>query len=86
MRGRFEVRTESQLDVVDVTDRVEDVLAGDADGEWTISVGHRTAGVVVDEAESRLLADVESFLGDLVPDDGWEHDRLDGNTVTSLRT
>lgn len=85
MRERFEVRTEDRLDVVDVTDRVEDALAGDAEGTRTVFVGHTTAGIVVNEAESRLLQDVESFLDDLVPDEGWEHDRLDGNADAHLR-
>ena len=85
MRERLEVRTERRLDVVDVTDRVEDTLPGDADGTCTVFVRHTTAGVVVNEAESRLLGDVESFLGDLVPDDGWEHDRIDDNADSHLR-
>lgn len=85
MRERFEVRTEDRLDVVDVTDRVEDALAGDAEGTCTVFVRHTTAGVVVNEAESRLLEDVESFLGNLVPDEGWEHDRLDDNADSHLR-
>ncbi len=85
MRERFEVRTESELDVVDVTDRVEAALPGDAEGTCTVFVRHTTAGIVVNEAESRLLDDVTSFLGDLVPDEGWEHDRLDGNADSHLR-
>jgi secondary thiamine-phosphate synthase enzyme len=85
MSERFEVRTEDRLDVVDVTDRVEDALAEDAAGTCTVFVRHTTAGVVVNEAESRLLEDVETFLGDLVPDEGWAHDRLDGNADSHLR-
>jgi secondary thiamine-phosphate synthase enzyme len=85
MRERFEVRTESELGVVDVTDRVEAALPGDAEGTCTVFVRHTTAGVVVNEAESRLLDDVTSFLDELVPDEGWEHDRLDGNADSHLR-
>lgn len=85
MRERFEIRTGDRLDVVDVTDRVEDALAGDAGGTCTVFVRHTTAGIVVNEAESRLLEDVESFLGDLVPDEGWDHDRLDDNADSHLR-
>ena len=85
MRERFEVHTESELDVVDVTDRIEAALPGDAGGTCTVFVRHTTAGIVVNEAESRLLGDVTSFLDDLVPDEGWEHDRLDGNADSHLR-
>ncbi|MEF8842442.1 MAG: secondary thiamine-phosphate synthase enzyme YjbQ [Haloarculaceae archaeon] len=86
MREDFEVRTEDRLDVVDVTDRVEDALVEDAEGTCTVFVRHTTAGIVVNEAETRFLEDVESFLGDLVPDEGWEHDRLDDNADSHLRT
>ncbi|MEF8791819.1 MAG: secondary thiamine-phosphate synthase enzyme YjbQ [Haloarculaceae archaeon] len=85
MRERFEVRTGGRLDVVDVTDRVEEALPADAEGTCTVFVRHTTAGVAVNEAEASLLGDVESFLDDLVPDEGWEHDRLDGNADSHLR-
>lgn len=85
MRERFEIRTGDQLDVVDVTDRIDDLLASDAEGACTVFVRHTTAGISVNEAESRLLDDVESFLGGVVPDEGWAHDRLDDNADSHLR-
>ncbi|MEF8780650.1 MAG: secondary thiamine-phosphate synthase enzyme YjbQ [Haloferacaceae archaeon] len=69
----------------DVTDRVEGVLPADADGVATVFVRHTTAGVVVNEPESGLLGDVESFLSELVPDEGWSHDRIDDNADAHLR-
>ena len=86
--SRFTVSTDERLTVVDVTDRVADALDTlDAAGErvCTVFVEHTTAGVVVNEAESRLLGDVETFLGSVVPDEGWDHDRLDGNADSHLR-
>ncbi|WP_251342253.1 secondary thiamine-phosphate synthase enzyme YjbQ [Haloplanus halophilus] len=81
----FTVSTDARLDVVDVTDRVAAAVPADADGTVTVFVEHTTAGVAINEAESRLLEDVETFLSDLVPDEGWEHDRLDGNADAHLR-
>jgi secondary thiamine-phosphate synthase enzyme len=81
----FTVSTDARLDVIDVTDRVAAAVPDDADGTVTVFVEHTTAGVVINEAESRLLADVESFLSSLVPDEGWAHDRLDGNADAHLR-
>lgn len=85
MAGSFTVETAARLSVHDVTDRVERALPSDADGLCTVYCRHTTAGVVVNEAESRLLSDVETFLGDLVPDEGWAHDELDGNADSHLR-
>lgn len=81
----FTVSTDARLDAVDVTDRVAAAVPDDADGTVTVFVEHTTAGVVINEAESRLLGDMRTFLSDLVPDEGWEHDRLDGNADSHLR-
>jgi len=81
----FTVSTDERLDVVDVTDRVADAVPADAAGTVTVFVEHTTAGVVVNEAEPNLLDDVETFLSELVPDGGWEHDQLDDNADSHLR-
>jgi secondary thiamine-phosphate synthase enzyme len=81
----FTVSTDARLDVVDVTDRVDAAVPEDASGTVTVFVDHTTAGVVINEAEPRLLADVRSFLADAVPDEGWDHDQLDGNADSHLR-
>lgn len=81
----FTVDTDHRLEVIDITDRVEAALPNDADGSATVFVRHTTAGIAVNEAESRLLGDFEAFLADAVDDDGWDHDRLDGNADAHLR-
>jgi secondary thiamine-phosphate synthase enzyme len=81
----FTVSTDARLDVVDVTDRVDAAVPEDASGTVTVFVDHTTAGVVINEAEPRLLDDVRSFLADTVPDEGWDHDELDGNADSHLR-
>ena len=84
-RTRFTVETDARLTTVDVTDRVREAIPEDATGLCSVAVAHTTAGIVVQEAEPRLRADLESFLADLVPDDGWRHDDLDGNADAHLR-
>lgn len=82
----FAVRTEQRLDVVDITDRVSRAVPEDVEsGLCTVFVTHTTAGVCLNEAESRLLGDIESFLAELVPDEGHDHDRFDGNADSHLR-
>lgn len=81
----FQVETERRLQVLDVTDRVEGALPADADGTATVFSRHTTAGVRVNEAEPRLMEDVETFLASVVQDDGWGHDALDGNADSHLR-
>lgn len=81
----FTVETDARLTAVDVTDRVRAALAPDATGTATAFVRHTTAGLVVNEAERRLLADVEAMLDGLVPDGGWRHDEIDDNADAHLR-
>ncbi|MFB6106221.1 MAG: secondary thiamine-phosphate synthase enzyme YjbQ [Halobacteriaceae archaeon] len=69
-----------------MTDRVDAALSADADGVATVFVPHTTAGVVVGEAESGLLADLRSLLADLVPEAGdYRHDAVDDNAAAHLR-
>lgn len=82
---RFEVSTEADTAVLDVTDQVNDAVPSTADGTCTVFVRHTTAAVIVNEAESRLVSDAETFLADLVPDERWEHDSIDDNADAHLR-
>ncbi|WP_425498382.1 secondary thiamine-phosphate synthase enzyme YjbQ [Halogeometricum salsisoli] len=83
----LEIRSDERVDVRDVTADVAEEVPEGADGVCTVFVQHTTAGVVVNEAEGRLLADVEGALERLVPrEDGYGHDELDGNADAHLRS
>ncbi|MFC7177650.1 secondary thiamine-phosphate synthase enzyme YjbQ [Halosegnis marinus] len=83
---RFEVETESPVDTVDVTDRVAGGIPRGRNGTVTVFCRHTTAGVVVNEAEPRLLADIESFADALAPGAGWSHDEIDDNADAHLKS
>jgi len=82
----FDVSTSERLEVFDITDRVEEQIPSDATGTVTVFVQHTTAGVTVNEGESRLLSDFESALDELVPDSGWQHDQIDDNADSHIRS
>jgi secondary thiamine-phosphate synthase enzyme len=82
----FEVTTADRLSVIDITDEVTARIPSGADGTVTVFVKHTTAGVTVNEAESRLLDDFESALSDLVDDSGWHHDQIDDNADSHIRS
>jgi secondary thiamine-phosphate synthase enzyme len=81
----FTVETDGHTAVHDVTDRVVAALPADASGTCTVFCEHTTAGLVVNEAERRLLSDIESFVEGLAPDDDWAHDEIDDNADSHLR-
>jgi secondary thiamine-phosphate synthase enzyme len=82
---RFAVETDDRLTCIDITDRVASALPEGADGAATVFAEHTTCGITVNEAERRLCGDVEAFLADLVPDEGWAHDEIDDNADSHLR-
>lgn len=83
----IEVTTSKRVDLIDVTAEVADEVPSDLDsGLCHVFVEHTTAGVVVNEAEGRLLSDIEDLLVDLVPQQGgYEHDQIDNNADGHLR-
>lgn len=84
----IQVDTTERIEVVDVTDDVVDALPADIDdGVCTVFVSHTTAGVVLQEHERRLLADIERTLERLVPgEETYDHDAIDDNADAHLRT
>ena len=83
---RFDVETDGQIDVVDITDQVTGEVAAIETGICTVFVHHTTAALSINEAEPRLLDDIKEFVTTLSAPDGWVHDALDGNADAHLRT
>lgn len=82
----IDVPTNERVEILDVTDLVENEIPDGADGVATVFVQHTSAGIAINEAESRLLRDVEDALERLIPEDGgWAHDAIDDNADAHLR-
>jgi len=83
----IQVKTEERVAVRDVTAEVSEAIPEDVvDGVCTAFVPHTTAGIVVNEAEGRLLSDIENALERLVPrGEGYDHDAIDDNADAHLR-
>lgn len=82
---KAQISTDQQTQILDITDQIESELPSDVSGVATVYVHHTTAAITINEPETRLLDDIESFLIDLVAEEGWAHDRLDGNADSHLR-
>ena len=84
---RIDVATADRVEVVDVTSRVSEAVPGDVRcGTCSVFVRHTTAGVVVNENESRLRSDLADALAGLVPREaGYGHDAVDDNADAHLR-
>lgn len=86
-RMALQVDTTERIDVVDVTSDVASALPAEVDrGVCTVFVPHTTAGVVVNERETRLLSDLEEALERLVPrEEAYAHNAIDDNADAHLR-
>jgi secondary thiamine-phosphate synthase enzyme len=85
-KGGFEFETRGEFDVVDITRRVEQVVAesGVRVGVALVYAGHATGVIVLNENEAGLLEDLRDFLRGLAPSDGDYHHR--GNAHAHLRS
>jgi len=61
--------TRKHREYINITDKVEEVVAGSgiAEGMVLVSAMHITAGVFVNDAEPGLLADIDEWLEGLAP-------------------
>jgi secondary thiamine-phosphate synthase enzyme len=83
----LEVRTGSKADFVDLTARVQEVVAasGVSDGLCQVFVPHTTAGVTINEnADPSVKADILMVLNKLVSDRG-PYRHLEGNSPAHVK-
>ncbi|HXF81756.1 MAG TPA: secondary thiamine-phosphate synthase enzyme YjbQ [bacterium] len=84
----LELATSRRVQVLDVTAAVDELCRRSdvRDGLLVVCCEHTTAALCLNEAEPRLLADLEAWLERLVPRGaGYAHDRVDDNADAHLR-
>jgi secondary thiamine-phosphate synthase enzyme len=86
-RMAIEVSTTERIDIVDITTEVTEAVPSDvSNGVCLVFVPHTTAGVILNENEHRLLADITRTIESLVPaDEDYEHDTVGDNAVAHLQ-
>ena len=74
------VLTERHTQLIDITDRVRETIAGESGSAVLVYVPHTTAAVTINEKiDPVLVEDLERFFEQVVGDDwGWRHDDADG--------
>ncbi len=76
-KERIDIESKTQIEFLDVTDKVQDVIdrSGIREGQVLVYVPHTTMGVAVNHNESMLLQDFMRVLYKIVPvDDQYSHD------------
>lgn len=81
---RIQVRTSQPTEFIDLTDRLQSLVAGAGlrFGILNVQTLHTTTAIVVNEHEPLLLADFQAVLEAAAPGDGpYQHDDVTARTV-----
>jgi secondary thiamine-phosphate synthase enzyme len=88
MRANIRVQTSRREELVDITDRVQDVVArsGVHNGLAVLYVQGATAALMIQENwDESVQTDVINLLRQVIPSGVWLHDRQDGNGDSHLK-
>jgi secondary thiamine-phosphate synthase enzyme len=84
----FHIRTTAKRQMIDLTARVADIVAGTRvdEGLCNVYVTHATAAIVVNENDDpNVCVDVLDLLDRLIPAGKWRHDKVDGNAASHIQ-
>jgi len=84
----FHIRTTAKRQMIDLTARVADIVAGTRvdEGLCNVYVTHATAAIVVNENDDpNVCVDVLDLLDRLIPAGRWRHDKVDGNAASHIQ-
>lgn len=78
--------TSQKYELVDLTNKVEEVVeeSGVGEGICLVFVPHATAAVILNENEGGLKQDFVKFFKELVEKKSWAHDQIDDNASAHL--
>lgn len=83
----FEISTENKLELIDITEKINDFLKKSKikNGIINISVPHSTAAIMVEEKEKGLIEDITSKIKSFFPDYvEYKHNKADNNAASHL--
>ncbi|WP_310599106.1 secondary thiamine-phosphate synthase enzyme YjbQ [Desulfobulbus sp.] len=85
-RGELTVATSRQLEMIDLTDRLQQVVGGIDDGVLHVYNPHTTAGLIINEgADPDVRRDILGALARTVPSD-FPYRHSEGNSPAHLMT
>lgn len=88
VKDSFNKRSSRRVEIIDMTNDINDLLARHEinDGIINVFAKHSTAGIVINENETRLIGDFEKTLETLIPENNnYGHDLIDNNADSHIR-
>jgi len=84
----MDIQTKTRTELIDITDRVRVLVkeSGIKDGICVITTPHTTCGIIINENERGLRADILDMLESLVSENKkYTHNSIDDNAEAHLR-
>lgn len=89
MQMQVHIQTSKEIDLVDITKRVKELIESEnvKNGFCVVFSKHTTTGIIINENEPRLKEDILNMLDEVVPrGKGYLHDEIDSNAHSHLRS
>lgn len=80
----FTIQTNKERQLVDITERVAKALPPGASGVCIVYLPHATAGLIINEFEPNIEADILAHFEKLFPNGNYMHNRIDDNAQAHL--
>jgi len=82
----LKIKSEEEIQFIDITKKVNELIEDKKGGVLTVFSKHTTTGLTINENEKRLINDIKALLNDVVKNKEWEHDKIDNNAKSHLKS
>jgi len=89
MQTNFFIQTDKHEALYDITKNIKEIVnsSGITSGLCNVYVKHATAAIMIQENwDDSVQTDVINFLGKIIPQGVWEHDKHDGNADSHIKS
>ena len=89
MQHEFTISTSKKQELIDITDKVSDIIKKSKvkAGICNVFAAHATAAIIINENyDPNICLDLLDALSKLIPSGIWRHDRIDGNADSHIKS
>ncbi|MAG08059.1 hypothetical protein CMO89_01180 [Candidatus Woesearchaeota archaeon] len=88
MLSTFNISSSNKTEMIDVTSKIEEIIAKSniKEGLCNVYVPHATAAVIINENyDPNILLDIQDALSSLIAEGKWRHDSVDNNGAAHIK-
>ena len=88
MIGEFSISTSKKQEIIDITNRVKEIVKKSKikNGVCIVYTTHATAAIIINENwDPNIMLDTLEALNNIVPQGKWKHDKVDNNGAAHIK-